>query len=317
MGTRLRPHTHFVPKAMLSIGKSNILGTILDSLLDLNPTEILFVTGYLEDSIKEYIDSRTDLPPVRYVSQPDPQGLGQAIQLCSPYLNDEDPAFIILGDTLFEADLSSLKEAKSNILFTRKVEDPRRFGVAVTDENGKISKLVEKPQEFISDEAITGLYYFPDSKQLKTSLAHIVDNDIRTRGELQLTDALAHMLESGSEFHSKPLDMWLDCGKKDALLETNAHLLSNMETNFEKQGVEIVPPCYIAPGVEIEASKIGPNVTILEGSVVKNSNISNSILSKDCTVTFSQLFETVLSAHCEVENGKGSLDLGCHSKIFG
>ncbi len=316
MGTRLRPHTHFVPKAMLSIGTNNILGTILDSVISLNPEEIIFVTGYLSKEIEEYVLSRKDLPAVRFVTQSDPQGLGQAIQLCTPYLNDDDDSFIILGDTLFEANLTTLKDSKENILFTRTVQDPSRFGVVVADEDQSVLKLVEKPKEFISNLAITGLYYFPNSKQLKKSLNYIVDNDIRTRDELQLTDALAHMLEAGSPFKSQSLDMWLDCGTKEALLQTNTHILPNCRNEPSIKSVNILPPCYIAPNVVLENCTIGPNVTILEGSEIKHSKISNSILSKNSKVAYSDLFETVFSSDCEVENAKGSLDLGCHSKVF-
>lgn len=139
-------------------------------------------------------------PSLTYKLQSDPQGLGQAISLALPYASDDEPLLIILGDTLFDADISRLSNAETNILYTYKVEDPSRFGVAVTDANGNISKLVEKPQEFVSDEAIVGIYYIKDVKELKAALKHLMDNDIRTKGEFQLTDALQMMIEQGCKF---------------------------------------------------------------------------------------------------------------------
>ena len=194
-------------------------------------------------------------------------------------MNDDEPLLIILGDTLFEADLSILDKATENILYTFKVSDPKRFGVAVTDKNGHIERLVEKPQEFVSDEAIVGIYYIKDVKALKETLNYLMQNDIRTKGEFQLTDALERMIQGGCKFRTAPVEKWLDCGLVETLLETNAHVLERNEKVAPKfDGSEIVMPCYIGKNVVIKNSKVGPNVSVGDGCVIENSEISNAIL---------------------------------------
>ena len=160
------------------------------------------------------------------------------------------------------------------------MEDPRRFGVAVTDSMGRITRLVEKPQEFVSDEAIVGIYYIKDTKVLKESLKYLMDNDIRTRNEFQLTDALEMMLEKGCRFRTAPVKKWLDCGLAETLLETNAHVLKRNDNcaSLEIPGVKMIPPCYVGKNVKIENSSIGPNVSVGDGCVIKNSSICNAVL---------------------------------------
>ncbi|MCQ2097654.1 MAG: nucleotidyltransferase family protein [Fibrobacter sp.] len=208
-GERMRPYTNNLPKCLLPVGGKTIIDWIVADTQPLHPTETIFITGYKADVMDEFLKTRPQWGKTRTVLQSDPQGLGQAISLALPYANDDEPLLIILGDTLFDADLSILNPAchpersegpSNNILYTYKVADPRRFGVAVTDASGNISKLVEKPQEFVSDEAIVGIYYIKDVKELKAALKHLMDNDIRTKGEFQLTDALQMMIEQGCKF---------------------------------------------------------------------------------------------------------------------
>ena len=194
-GLRLRPYTEDRPKCLLPLAGKTIIDWIVEEALQLSPAETIFITGYKAEKMDDYLKSKSEWGSVRTVVQSNPQGLGEAISLALPYVSDDEPLLIILGDTLFEADLSILKNANENILYTFKVEDPKRFGVAVTDGDGRISRLVEKPQEFVSDEAIVGIYYIKDVKQLKASLKHLMDNDIRTKGEFQLTDALEMMID--------------------------------------------------------------------------------------------------------------------------
>ena len=186
---------------------------------------------------------------VRTVLQSDPQGLGEAISLALPYVNDDEPLLIILGDTLFEADLSILKNAQDNILYTYKVEDPKRFGVAVVGEGGCIERLVEKPQEFVSDD-------------------------------FQLTDALEMMIEQGCKFKTAPVSRWLDCGLVETLLDTNAHVLKRNDNSKERAvpGVEIIPPCYIGKNAKIHGCKIGPFVAIGDDCELSGVEIRDAIV---------------------------------------
>ena len=203
-------------------------------------------------------------------------------------MNDDEPLLIILGDTLFDADIQSLANATENVLYTYKVQDPRRFGVAVTNADGQIERLVEKPQEFVSDEAIVGIYYIKNVKELKKALQHLIGNDIRTRGEFQLTDALQMMIEQGCKFRTAPVKEWLDCGLPETLIQTNTWLLQNrpklnnichiVSQNKSMNNVKLIPPCNIGNNVIIENSTIGPNVAIGDNSIIKNANIQNCVI---------------------------------------
>ena len=185
-----------------------------------------------------------------------------------------------MGDTLFEADLSILNNMDENVLYTYKVEDPRRFGVAVTDSTGSISRLVEKPQEFVSDEAIVGIYYIKDTKVLKESLKYLMDNNIRTKNEFQLTDALEMMIEKGCKFRTAPVQKWLDCGLAETLLETNARVLNRNDNSSTVNipGVKVIAPCYIGKNAKISNSTIGPNVAVGDGCIIENSTIADAVL---------------------------------------
>ena len=279
-GLRLRPYTENVPKCLLPVAGKTILDWIVEDSLSLKPTETIFITGYKAEAVDNFLTKRPAWGKTRAVVQSNPQGLGEAISLALPYVDDDEPVLIILGDTLFEADLSILHNVDENILYTFKVEDPRRFGVAVTEADGRITRLVEKPQEFVSDEAIVGIYYIKDTKVLKQCLKFLMDNDIRTKNEFQLTDALEMMLEKGCKFRTAPVQKWLDCGLAETLLETNAQVLTRCDNSASVNvpGVKVVAPCYIGKGVKISNSTIGPNVSVGDGCVVENSTISNAVL---------------------------------------
>ena len=279
-GLRLRPYTENVPKCLLPVAGKTILDWIVEDSLGLKPTETIFITGYKAEAVDTFLAKRPAWGKTRAVIQSDPQGLGEAISLALPYVDDDEPLLIILGDTLFEADLSILPKVDENILYTFKVDDPRRFGVAVTDNTGHITRLVEKPQEFISDEAIVGIYYIKDTKVLKDALKYLMDNNIRTKNEFQLTDALEIMLEKGCSFHTAPVQKWLDCGLAETLLETNAHVLKRCDNSASVNvpGVKVIAPCHIGKGVKISNSTIGPNVSVGDGCTIENSTISNAVL---------------------------------------
>ena len=278
-GVRLRPYTENLPKCLLPVAGKTIIDWIVDDALFLKPSETIFITGYKAPVVDDFLKQKPEWGAVRTVVQSNPQGLGEAISLALPYVNDDEPLLIILGDTLFEADLSILSKASENILYTFKVDDPKRFGVAVTDANGAIQRLVEKPQEFVSDEAIVGIYYIKDVKALKEALNYLMQNDIRTKGEFQLTDALERMIQGGCKFRTAPVQKWLDCGLVETLLSTNAHILQrNAEVVPQFDGSEIIGPCHIGKNVVIKNSKVGPNVSVGDNCVIENSEISNAIL---------------------------------------
>ena len=297
-GERMRPYTNNLPKCLLPVGGKTIIDWIVTDTLPLNATETIFITGYKAEAVEEFLKDRPQWGKTRTVLQSDPQGLGQAISLALPYVNDDEPLLIILGDTLFQADIQSLANASENVLYTYKVSDPRRFGVAVTDAEGRIERLVEKPQEFVNDEAIVGIYYIKDVKALRESLQYLMDNDIRTRGEFQLTDALQMMIEKGCKFRTAPVQEWLDCGLPETLIQTNTWLLQNhiQPTEYNYPTSTIIPPCVIGENVSIENSTIGPNVTIGDNCSLKNVAMKDCIMWDDESLSFSHIEEQIIAS---------------------
>ena len=294
-GIRLRPYTENMPKCLLPVAGKTIIDWIVEGALFLKPSETIFITGYKASFVDDFLKRNPERGTVRTVLQSNPQGLGEAISLALPYVNDDEPLLIILGDTLFEADLSILDKATENILYTFKVSDPKRFGVAVTDQDGRIERLVEKPQEFVSDEAIVGIYYIKDVKALKDALNYLMQNDIRTKGEFQLTDALERMIQGGCKFRTAPVEKWLDCGLVETLLETNAHVLERNEKVAPKfEGSEIIMPCHFGKNVVVKNSKVGPNVSVGDGCVIENSEVCNAILWDSVKVLDKKLGKVVV-----------------------
>ena len=294
-GIRLRPYTENMPKCLLPVAGKTIIDWIVEGALFLKPSETIFITGYKASVVDDFLKRKPEWGAVRTVLQSNPKGLGEAISLALPYVNDDEPLLIILGDTLFEADLSILDKATENILYTFKVADPKRFGVAVTDKNGHIERLVEKPQEFVSDEAIVGIYYIKDVKALKDALNYLMQNDIRTKGEFQLTDALERMIQGGCKFRTAPVEKWLDCGLVETLLETNAHVLERNEKVAPKfEGSEIIMPCHFGKNVVVKNSKVGPNVSVGDGCVIENSEVCNAILWDSVKVLDKKLEKVVV-----------------------
>lgn len=295
-GIRLRPYTEDRPKCLLPVAGKTIIDWIVEDSLCLKPSETIFITGYKAEKMDEYLVDKPEWGKVRTVRQDTPQGLGEAISLALPFVDDEEPLLIILGDTLFEADLSILAKGDENILYTYKVEDPSRFGVAVTSPDGRIDRLVEKPQEFVSDEAIVGIYYIKDVKALRESLKYLMDNNIRTKNEFQLTDALQMMIEKGCKFRTAPVFRWLDCGLMETLLHTNAYMLGRNDNSaeFSAKGVRVVPPCYIGKNAKIYGCKIGPYVTIGDDCELSGVEISNSVVWSGVKITNGKICNSIV-----------------------
>ncbi|MBO7061405.1 sugar nucleotidyltransferase [Fibrobacter sp.] len=296
-GIRLRPYTEDRPKCLLPVAGKTIIDWIVEDSLKLNPSETIFITGYKAEKMDDYLQGKPEWGKVRTVRQENPQGLGEAISLALPFVDDDESLLIILGDTLFEADLSIIEKVDENILYTYKVEDPSRFGVAVTTPDGRIERLVEKPQEFVSDEAIVGIYYIKDVKALKASLKYLMDNNIRTKNEFQLTDALEMMIEQGCKFSTAPVFRWLDCGLMETLLHTNAHMLSRNDNSAQfrtVKGVQVIPPCYIGNNVKIYGCKIGPYVTVGDGCELSGVEISNSVVWSGVKITNGKICNAIV-----------------------
>lgn len=293
-GVRLQPYTNDRPKCLLPVGGKTIIDWIVEDTQKLNPTETIFIAGYKFEKFEEFLADR-NWKQTRIILQNNPQGLGEAISLSLPYIQDDEPILIVLGDTIFDADLSEILNAEENIIYTYRVDEPSRFGVVKKDLNGFITKLEEKPKTYISNEAIVGIYYIRNVKDLKVALGRIINESVRINNEFQLTTALQMMIEQGCKFKTKQIKEWLDCGLPETLLKTNAWLLENkIGQSYVYESSAIIPPCYIGKNVVLENSTIGPNVSIGDNCEIKSSTISNCIVWNNSKLTNEKLIKKIV-----------------------
>ncbi|MFN4111570.1 MAG: sugar phosphate nucleotidyltransferase [Ignavibacteria bacterium] len=313
IGTRLRPHTYTLPKVLLNVAGKPILGHILDRIQLEGISKVTFIVGYLGEKVIDYVENNYNFD-AEYIEQEEQYGLGHAIYLArETFMNDE--LLIVLGDTVFDVDLKSMLSSKYSALGVKEVEDPRRFGVAIV-ENEFITKLVEKPETPISNLAIVGLYYIKDSKLLSVCLDEIIKNNIRTKDEYQLTDALQLMLDKGEKFIPFLVEGWFDCGKPETLLSTNHHLLEKMNNNEKIEGVTIIKPVYISPNSKVQNSIIGPYTTINDGAIVKNSIVVNSIIGINSIVENEILRDSIIGNNTIIKGQFRKLNTGDSTEII-
>jgi glucose-1-phosphate thymidylyltransferase len=317
-GAKLRPHTYTQPKALIPIAGKTILSFIVDQLNAAGIHEFIFIVGYLGEKIQEYVKQTYPDLKCHFVYQNERQGTGHAIELTKNIVGN-DEVFVVLGDTICEYDVGAVISSEYSMLGVKKVDDPRNFGVAEIDEDGFISHLIEKPSIPKSNMALVGLYKIKETSILFECVHHLFTEDIKTRGEYNLTDALDCMVNRGAKFKSFKVKNWFDCGKKETLLESNATLLKKFggqihETVLSQNSI-IVPPVSIGPGCVLKNAIIGPHVAI--GA---NTNIQYSVL-RDCIIgSYTNLFEVVLDnsligSDASVKGLSRSLNIGDNTEI--
>jgi glucose-1-phosphate thymidylyltransferase len=302
-GTRLLPLTKRVPKPLVRVAGRPVMDYVMDAVKPLDVDEIIVITGHLKDVVERYIVTHYDVP-ARFVEQKTLDGTAGAINLARPYV--DGPVLIIFVDTLFEADLTLVHRVDADgIIWAKEVEDYQRFGVIVTDAQGYMKRIVEKPSTPVSRLANIGLQYVRDWKTLFDGIAHVLTQPPGKGGEYYLTDAFQYMVDRGRRLLTAPVRGWYDCGKVDTLLETNRHVLDNgrarLPTGPGPRGT-IVPPVYIEDGVEIRDSTVGPNVSLEAGSRVTDSTIANSILGKNVRVVRSTVRDSVVGDDQVIED---------------
>ncbi len=312
VGTRLRPHTYTLPKVLLNVAGKPILGHILDKLQSEGVTSATIIVGYMGDLVEQYVRDNYSLE-CRFVEQPIREGLGHSIYLAKESLGDE-PVLIILGDTIFEVDLRPVLTGEYSALGVKPVEDARRFGV-VELKDGFAERLIEKPDVPPTNLAIVGLYFIRNARLLAECLAELVENDRRTRGEYQLTDALQMMIERGERFSTFPVEGWFDCGKPETLLETNRHLLDRESQAQPLDGVVINPPVHIAPTARISNAIIGPYATVAAGAVVCNAMVADSIIGDDAVVEHAMLTGSIVGNAAIVRGAFHRVNVGASSEV--
>ncbi|MFN6374142.1 MAG: sugar phosphate nucleotidyltransferase [Chitinophagia bacterium] len=317
-GTKLRPHTYTQPKALIPLAGKTILGIIIDQLSQAGVKEFLLVVGYLGDKIADYAVANYPDLAITIIQQQERRGLGHAVFLCKEHVGN-DEVVIVLGDTICEYNVSELMGQNGSVLCVKKVDDPRDFGVAETDENGHVSRLIEKPQIPRTNNALVGIYKIKETSLLFQCLETGITDAVFSGDELGLTSALDCMVSQGATFTTQKVSNWFDCGKKETLLESNATLLKKWGGTIADQdsfeNTIIIPPVSIAMGCEIKNSIIGPNVSIGERTIIEYSIVRDSIIG-----AFSKLYDVVLNdsligSDTEIKGETRTLNIGDNTEI--
>ncbi|MEI0492648.1 sugar phosphate nucleotidyltransferase [Brachyspira intermedia] len=315
-GTRLKPHTITKPKPILPIAGATIIDFIMTEISSIQDLEeVIFIVGYLKDQMIEYLTNKYQNIKLTFVEQKEYKGLAHAISLTREHIKDDDKIFIILGDTIFKLNLSNIVSKNENSLGVCEVDNPSRFGVAILNEQGIITKLVEKPKEPISNLALTGMYNIVNAKELFEAIDYIIKNDIKTKNEYQLTDALEYMIKNSIIFKTFKLDGWYDCGEKSTMIETNKSIIKHDILSKGIKDTAIIPPVFIDKDVKIENSVIGPYVHIGKNSKIENSILKNSIIFEEVNISNAFMDNSIISEKVTYKGKTHSMDIGASITI--
>lgn len=318
-GSKLRPHTHTQPKALVPIAGKPILAHIMDGLIDGGIREFILVIGYLGNKIEKFIEATYTNIHVEFVVQEPREGLGHAIWLTKEYISQEKEILIVLGDTIVNIDMQLVLQAEHTMLGVMKVDNPCLFGVAELEHTGLIKRLVEKPRIPKSNLALVGIYKINNPVLLISSLQYLIDNQIKTQNDYHLTDGLMHMIEAGEKMTVVQVNNWYDCGRKETLLEANAILLNRPAYKYSYHtqfpGSIIVPPVSIDESCEIKNSIIGPNVAIGEHTSVHSSIIENSIIGSFSELENVVLQRSIIGNDSSLKGVSQSLNIGDNTEI--
>ena len=314
-GTRLRPHTHLVPKPMLKIAGKPVMDYVMDDVKKLGDVEqVIYITGHLKEKVEEHVRKEYDFPSV-FIEQKVQDGTAGAVALAKSYV--DQPVLIIFVDTIFDADLSVVKTSTDDgIIWTKEVEDYQRFGVVVTDANGHMTKIVEKPSEPISKRANIGLYYVKNWKLLYEGIDWVLQQP-KNQGEYFLTDAFQYMIDKGAKIKVIDVAGWYDAGKLDTLLETNRTMLAKGRARkpAKLDGAKIVEPVYIEDGVTLKNATVGPNVALGAGTSVEGSTLRDTIVGSKSRILNATLHDSLIGDEVTIEGLRGSVTIGDHSEV--
>ncbi|MBL7985356.1 MAG: NTP transferase domain-containing protein [Flavobacteriales bacterium] len=311
MGKRMRPHTHTTAKPLLPIAGKPIVQRLVEDLAAVagEPVEeVAFIVHpsfgkKVEDELVAIAKAIGSKGTIHY--QKEALGTAHAILCAQSALTGR--VIVAFADTLFRAQLTLDKDC-DGVIWVNKVDDPKPFGVVKLDANGIITEFVEKPQTFVSDLAIIGIYYFADGEYLRKEMQFLIDNDIKDKGEYQLTNAMENMKRKGARFKAGSVDVWMDCGNKNAMVDTNTKVLGFLwrdpgskagglvSGSVKKENSMVIEPCFIGENVTITNSIVGPNVsieggTVISGSIVKNSILRGNTRVQDCVMDNSMIGE--------------------------
>jgi len=322
LGTRMRPQTWSKPKPLIHLAGRTVLDYVLEQFSSLprfaDAQFVLTLGPNQEEQVAEYIREKHAGKKIHYVIQEEMRGQSHALYLAREYLHG--PMLMAFSDTLIEADLAFLDdEQQDGVAWVKAVPDPRRFGVAETGKDGEVLRLVEKPKDVKNNLAVVGFYYFREGASLMEAIAEQIENNISLNGEFFLVDAINIMIRKGARMRVQPVEVWLDAGKPDALLETNRYLLEHGRDNnpdaLRRVGITVIPPVYIHPEAEVSASVIGPHASIGKGAVIQNAIIRNAIVEQGACISNMILESSLIGRQAEVQGRPERLNIGDDSWI--
>jgi dTDP-glucose pyrophosphorylase len=322
LGSRMRPHTWTRPKPLLYLAGKTVLDHALeqfDSLPGLGDAEYVFIVSPNQgDMIQEHMQTVHPEKKVHFVVQEHMRGQSDALLVAREYLHG--PILIAFSDTLIETDLSFLKhESADGVAWVKPMPDPRRFGVAETDKDGFVTRLIEKPSDMSKNLVLVGFYYFREGKTLLAAIEEQVRRNISLKGEYFLADAINMLIESGAHLHTHSTEVWLDAGVPESLLETNRYLLDHGRCSCHVKdnlpGVAIIPPVSIPAGTVLESVVIGPHVTLGEGCKLKNVVVRNSIIEAGTQVTDMVVEGSLIGRNVVLEGKPDKLSIGDNSWV--
>ncbi len=321
MGKRLRPLTLTTPKPLLKIAGKSIVEHLLNNIQAISPEpidEVGFVIGNFSAEIKQQIKNIAENLNIKYhiFVQNVPLGTAHAIYMAEQILDGH--VIVAFADTIFIAN-DKIDPQQQAIIFTKRVDNPEQYGVVKLDSEDNIIGFVEKPKNYVSDQAIIGIYYFNNGRLLKDKIKYLLDNEIKGNGEYQLTDALELLLNDGLQFKSYTTDEWLDCGNPRNLLSTTKRMLEILNTSStNSENVEnsvIIPPVYIGPGVKIKNSVIGPYASIEAQAIIEDSTVKNSIIYEHTQISDSFINESIIGSNSQIVGNVNKLTVGDFSNI--
>lgn len=327
-GSRLRPHSLTVPKPLIPVaGKPIVHRLVADIAAVLNEQieEIAFILGdpafFGDEVVKDLEALAKELGAKASIyRQLDPKGTGHAIMCAEPSLSG--PAVIAYADTLIRADFDLDKEADS-VIWTKRVDNPSAYGVVNLNERDEIIELVEKPEVFVSDQAVIGIYYFKDVSVLKKELQYVLDNNIIHGGEYQINDGIKRMMANGKIFKTGAVSEWMDCGNKEVTVETNRRMLGFLAASGEalqatsviNKNSKIIEPCFLGEGVQIINSTVGPFASIGAGTIIENSFVKNSIIQTQSVIKNATLDNAMIGNHATFDGNFTNVSIGDYSQL--
>ena len=328
-GSRLRPHTLTVPKPLIPVAGQPIVHRLVKDIakvLKQPIEEVAFVLGDPAFFGDDVVESLTQLAEslgakASIYRQDQPLGTGHAIMSAKPSLSG--PAVIAYADTLIRAEFDLDPEADS-VIWTKQVHNPEAYGVVKLNHRQEIVELVEKPQSFVSDQAVIGIYYFRDVGVLKNKLQEVLDKNIMNGGEYQINDGIKRMMAEGRIFKTGTVDEWMDCGNKNITLETNAKMLGFLQQDADEilihpttaqENSKIIEPCYIGKNVRLINTTVGPYVSVGNDTVIENSVVKNSLIQSHTTIKNANLEDAMIGNHVNYDGNFTKVSIGDYSVL--